>query len=29
MNENEDNVFKITSVGGPYTLIPHFEILGK
>lgn len=23
------NVFKITSVGGPYTLIPHFEILGK
>lgn len=29
MNENKDNVFKITSVGGPYTLIPHFEILGK
>ena len=29
MNENRDNVFKITSVGGPYTLIPHFEILGK
>lgn len=26
---NKDNVFKITSVGGPYTLIPHFEILGK
>ena len=29
MNENKDNVSKITSVGGPYTLIPHFEILGK
>ena len=29
MNENKDSVFKITSVGGPYTLIPHFEILGK
>lgn len=29
MNSNKDNVFKITSVGGPYTLIPHFEILGK
>lgn len=29
MNENKDNVFKITSGGGPYTLIPHFEILGK
>ena len=29
MNENKDNVFKITSVGGPYALIPHFEILGK
>lgn len=29
MNVHRDNVFKITSVGGPYILIPHFEILGK
>lgn len=29
MNSQKDNVFKITSVGGPYTVIPHFEILGK
>ena len=29
MNQNKDNVFKITSVGGPYNLIPHFEILAK
>ena len=29
MNQSRDNVFKITSVGGPYSLIPHFEILGK
>ena len=29
MNSNRDNVYKITSVGGPYTVIPHFEILGK
>lgn len=29
MNQSKDNVFKITSVGGPYTIIPHFEILGK
>lgn len=29
MNVHKDNVFKITSVGGPYMLIPHFEILGK
>jgi hypothetical protein len=29
MNQNRDNVFKITSVGGPYNLIPHFEILAK
>lgn len=29
MNQSRDNVFKITSVGGPYTLIPHFEILAK
>lgn len=29
MNAAKDFVFKITSVGGPYTVIPHFEILGK
>lgn len=29
MNTQKDNVYKITSVGGPYTVIPHFEILGK
>ena len=29
MNAKHDNVFLITSVGGPYPLIPHFEILGK
>ncbi len=29
MNSNRDNVYKITSVGGPYTVITHFEILGK
>lgn len=29
MNSQMDNVYKITSVGGPYTVIPHFEILGK
>lgn len=29
MNQSRDNVFKITSVGGPYILIPHFEILAK
>lgn len=29
MNSKRDNVYKITSVGGPYTVIPHFEILGK
>ena len=29
MNSNRDNVYKITSSGGPYTVIPHFEILGK
>lgn len=28
MNREKDFVFKITSVGGPYNLIPHFEILG-
>lgn len=29
MNTNYDHVFAITTVGGPYTVIPHFEILGK
>lgn len=29
VNNLNDNVFKISSVGGPYTVIPHFEILGK
>ena len=29
MNSGRDNVYKITSVGGPYTVIPPFEILGK
>lgn len=29
MNAKHDNVFLITNVGGPYTVIPHFEILGK
>lgn len=29
MNKRYDNVFLITTVGGPYTLIPHFEIGGK
>jgi hypothetical protein len=29
MNQSKDHVFKITSVGGPYTVIPHFEMLGK
>ncbi len=29
MNRTYDYVFAITSVGGPYTVIPHFEILGK
>lgn len=28
MTKNYDYVFKITSVGGPYTIIPHFEIRG-
>lgn len=28
MTKNYDYVFKITSVGGPYTVIPHFEIRG-
>ena len=29
MNRKYDYVFAITSVGGPYSLIPHFEIMGK
>lgn len=29
MNSRYDYVFAITSVGGPYSVIPHFEILGK
>ena len=29
MNRNFDNVYAISSVGGPYSVIPHFEILGK
>nr|DAT87372.1 MAG TPA: hypothetical protein [Caudoviricetes sp.] len=29
VNNLNDNVFKVSSVGGPYTVIPHFEILGK
>lgn len=28
MTNNYDYVFKITSVGGPYTIIKHFEIRG-
>ena len=28
MNRSFDYVFKITSVGGPYTVIPHFEVRG-
>ena len=29
MNRERDYVFAISAVGGPYTVIPHFEILGK
>lgn len=29
MEKNHDFVFAITSVGGPYDLIPHFEIMGR
>lgn len=29
MNRNYDYVFAITSVGGAYKVIPHFEIMGK
>ena len=28
MNREYDFVFLITAAGGPYTIIPHFEILG-
>lgn len=28
MNKRYDYVFTVTNVGGPYTLIPHFEIGG-
>ena len=28
MNREYDFVFLITTAGGPYTVIPHFEILG-
>lgn len=29
MNRTHDFVFAISSVGGPYSVIPHFEIMGK
>lgn len=29
MNREHDYVFTISSVGGPYSIIPHFEIMGK
>lgn len=29
MNRTHDYVFAISSVGGPYSAIPHFEIMGK
>lgn len=29
INKRHDYVFLITTVGGPYTVIPHFEIGGK
>ena len=29
MNKTRDFVFAISSVGGPYGVIPHFEIMGK
>ena len=29
LNKTEDDVYLITSVGGPYTLIKHFEIGAK
>lgn len=29
MQRTEDFVFLMSTVGGPYTVIPHFELLGK
>lgn len=29
MNKTHDFVFAISSIGGPYSVIPHFEIMGK
>lgn len=29
INRTQDYVFAITTVGGPYTVIPHFEIMGR
>lgn len=29
MNRMYDHVFAVSSVGGPYSVIPHFEIMGK
>lgn len=29
MNKTYDYVFAVSTVGGPYSLIPHFEIMGK
>ena len=29
MNRTHDYVFAVSSVAGPYTVIPHFEIMGK
>lgn len=29
MNRVHDYVFAISSVGGPYSVIPHFEVMGK
>lgn len=29
MNDKNDYVFAITAVGGPYSVIPHFEIMGR
>lgn len=29
MNRKYDYVFAVSSVGGPYSVIPHFEIMGK
>lgn len=29
MNKNCDFVYAVSAVGGPYSVIPHFEIMGK